>query len=192
MMWTKNKGTLIPRASKVHSQNWYFEMGISKHFHKCCSEKEEVCVLCKEMGGGVYLRYNNYREILGRAELWGGGVRGGFVEWMTGLGTLQLATVVLLEFPEEALGKHQRDNWGVKNLACLAHEIHTRSNPTTIFEDKKSILLLELPMTKAFQYPCFVYPMMSLTRRGAQRPIQPRDQNNSRFGLLQEPNPLLW
>lgn len=44
---------------------------------------------------------------------------------MTGLGTLQLATVVLLEFPEEALGKHQWDNCGVKDLDCLAHKIHT-------------------------------------------------------------------
>lgn len=58
---------------------------------------------------------------------------------MTGLGTLQLATVVLLEFPEEALGKqrYQWDNWGVKDLDCLAHKIHTGSitSNRTIIKD---------------------------------------------------------
>lgn len=48
---------------------------------------------------------------------------------MTGLGTLQLATVVLLEFPEEALGKHQWDNGGVKDLDGLAHhKTHTHTH----------------------------------------------------------------
>lgn len=49
-------------------------------------------------------RVDNYHgEILGRTELRGRRVPGGSVEWMVGLGTLQLAAVKWLKFPENTL-----------------------------------------------------------------------------------------